>query len=50
MAEEVSRLGITHAGFAMTSLPHKVTPKNYRFKAALSVRRCKSTLDGKYHP
>jgi hypothetical protein len=23
MAEEVSRLGITHAGFAMTSLPHK---------------------------
>jgi hypothetical protein len=23
LAEEVSRLGITHAGFAMTSLPHK---------------------------
>lgn len=23
MAEEVSRLGITHAGFAMTSLPHR---------------------------
>lgn len=23
MAEEESRLGITHAGFAMTSLPHK---------------------------
>jgi Plasmid encoded RepA protein len=23
MAEEVSRFGITHAGFAMTSLPHK---------------------------
>jgi hypothetical protein len=23
LSEEVSRLGITHAGFAMTSLPHK---------------------------
>jgi hypothetical protein len=23
LAEEVTRLGITHAGFAMTSLPHK---------------------------
>ena len=23
LAEEESRLGITHAGFAMTSLPHK---------------------------
>ena len=23
LAEEVSRLGITHAGFAMTSLPHR---------------------------
>lgn len=23
LADEVSRLGITHAGFAMTSLPHK---------------------------
>ena len=23
LSEEVSRLGITHAGFAMTSLPHR---------------------------
>jgi hypothetical protein len=23
MAEEAMRLGVTHAGFAMTSLPHK---------------------------
>ena len=26
LAEEESRLGITHAGFAMTGLPHKAPP------------------------
>ena len=29
LAEEESRLGITHAGFAMTSLPHKRTEEAY---------------------
>ncbi len=29
LAEEESRLGITHAGFALTSLPHKRTPEPY---------------------
>jgi hypothetical protein len=29
LAEEESRLGITHAGFAMTSLPHKRTTEAY---------------------
>jgi hypothetical protein len=29
MAEEESRLGITHAGFAMTSLPHKRIEEGY---------------------
>lgn len=29
LAEEENRLGITHAGFAMTSLPHKKTAEGY---------------------
>ena len=28
MAEEASRIGITHAGFAMTSLPHRRIEKS----------------------
>ena len=29
MADEENRLGITHAGFAMTSLPHKRTEDGF---------------------
>ena len=35
LAEEESRLGITHAGFAMTSLPHKRISGNEKGTAQL---------------
>ena len=38
LAEEVSRLGITHAGFAMTSLPHKRIEEPLWLRPAIEQR------------
>src|ERR1700733_12598339 len=46
LAEEETRLGITHAGFAMTSLPHRRiddplwTRQGYRTKLLVESGRC----------
>src|SRR5271163_1642241 len=51
LAEEVSRLGITHAGFAMTSLPHKrVEDTVWERKGYLTTLLVESGLDRMRQP
>src|ERR1700692_2114876 len=51
LAEEVSRLGITHAGFAMTSLPHKrIHEPVWERKGHLTTLIVDSGLDRARHP
>src|ERR1700687_3277623 len=51
LAEEVSRLGITHAGFAMTSLPHKrIDESVWERKGHLTTLLVESGLDRTRQP
>lgn len=51
LAEEVSRLGITHAGFAMTSLPHKrIDESVWERKGHLTTLLVESGLDRARQP
>jgi hypothetical protein len=51
LADEVSRLGITHAGFAMTSLPHKrIEDKVWERKGYLTTLLVESGLDRMRQP
>jgi hypothetical protein len=51
LSEEVSRLGITHAGFAMTSLPHRrVEDSLWERKGHLTTLLVESGLDRRRQP
>jgi Plasmid encoded RepA protein len=51
LSEEVSRLGITHAGFAMTSLPHRrVEDSLWERKGHLTTLLVESGLDRQRQP
>jgi hypothetical protein len=51
LSEEVSRLGITHAGFAMTSLPHRrVGDSLWERKGHLTTLLVESGLDRRRQP
>jgi hypothetical protein len=51
LAEEVSRLGITHAGFAMTSLPHRqIADTVWERRGHLTTLLVESGLDSKRKP